>query len=389
MKRPAPENPTSPPETTTASGGSLHRSGAVARMLQMPVATLRVWERRYGLSQPQRSASGQRLYSADEVRRLALLKQLTDRGHAIGQLAGLSMAQLQQVASTHASVLAEHHSMPAPAPAGPAPASRRWQLAVVGSGLGARLQPQWLAGRAAVPVAVLGPYATLAQAQAALAGQAVDAWLLEAPRLHPGWLAEQQAACPALREAPCAVLYRYAADATCQALAEAGLALLREPQPDAVLGPWMAGWLASLALRQAAAAGLAAPGPLPPGPATPDAAEAPLPARRWDDAALAEFAGLSTTIACECPRHVAELLMQLSHFEAYSAECADRGPSDAQLHSYLRRVAATARASFETALEQVALHEGLLPHAIRPSGSQVAEPRAAGPSQGAGSPPGG
>ena len=149
MKRPAPD-PTPPaPSPASSGGGSLHRSGAVARMLQMPVATLRVWERRYGLSQPQRSASGQRLYSADEVRRLALLKQLTDRGHAIGQLAGLSMAQLQQVASTHASVLAEQRSAPIPAPlaATPRTAARRWQLAVVGPALAARLQAQMASTR--------------------------------------------------------------------------------------------------------------------------------------------------------------------------------------------------------------------------------------------------
>ena len=57
---------------------ALHRSGAVARMLRMPVATLRVWERRYGLTQAELSPSGQRLYSADDVRRLALIKQLTE-----------------------------------------------------------------------------------------------------------------------------------------------------------------------------------------------------------------------------------------------------------------------------------------------------------------------
>ena len=56
------------------------------------------------------SASGQRLYSGDDVRRLALLKQLTDLGHAIGSLARLDMQQLQQVARTHASVLAAHHA---------------------------------------------------------------------------------------------------------------------------------------------------------------------------------------------------------------------------------------------------------------------------------------
>ena len=86
----------------------------------------------------------------------------------------------------------------------------------------------------------------------------------------------------------------------------------------------------------------------------------PVSPRRWDNAALAEFASLSSTIACECPRHVAELLLQLSHFEAYSAACEHRSAADAALHGYLRRVAAASRARFEAALEHVALHEGLL-----------------------------
>jgi hypothetical protein len=85
-----------------------------------------------------------------------------------------------------------------------------------------------------------------------------------------------------------------------------------------------------------------------------------VPPRRWDDAALADFVSLSSTVACECPRHVAELLMQLSHFEAYSAECEHRSAADAELHAYLGRVAAASRARFEAALEHVALHEGLL-----------------------------
>ena len=81
--------------------------------------------------------------------------------------------------------------------------------------------------------------------------------------------------------------------------------------------------------------------------------------RRFDDAALTVIAGLSSTLACECPRHVAELLMQLSNFEAYSADCANRSPDDAELHAYLRRVAGASRAMFEAALERVARQEGL------------------------------
>ena len=56
---------------------------------------------------------------------------------------------------------------------------------------------------------------------------------------------------------------------------------------------------------------------------------------------------------------MAELLVQLSHFEAYSAECRHRNAADAELHAYLQQVAGTARARFEAALEHVALHEGL------------------------------
>jgi MerR family transcriptional regulator, light-induced transcriptional regulator len=123
------------------------------------------------------------------------------------------------------------------------------------------------------------------------------------------------------------------------------VALLREPQGDTALGQWLRSVCAS-----ATATARASPTP----------AEEAVRPRRWDDAQLTDFAGLSSTIACECPHHVAELLMQLSHFEAYSAECADSSHADAQLHGFLRGVASTSRALFEDALERVAVHEGLL-----------------------------
>ena len=43
---------------------------AVARMLDVPVATIRTWEDRYGLVVPDRNASGHRLYSRDQVEQL-------------------------------------------------------------------------------------------------------------------------------------------------------------------------------------------------------------------------------------------------------------------------------------------------------------------------------
>jgi len=332
-----------------AAAKSLHRSGVVARMLRMPVATLRVWERRYGLTQPELTPSGQRLYSADDVRRLALVKQLTDLGHAIGSLAPLDMQQLQRVAATHAQALAATQSSE-PSDVAHTPPVRAWRLAVVGAALGSRLKRPALLRRLGRPVVVLGPFDHIAQAAAALQGSHLDALLFHEPHLHGGWLADVEAAAPALAGLPKAVLYSFAADPVCETLATSGTALLREPQPDVVVAQWLNGLSSKAAtvLQPAADLPMATLG------------SEPVPPRRWDDAALADFANLSPTIACECPRHVAELLMQISYFEVYSAECEHRNAADAELHAYLRQVATASRTRFEAALEHVALHEGLL-----------------------------
>ena len=325
-------------------GPALHRSGAVARMLCMPVATLRVWERRYGLVQPELSPGGQRLYCADDVRRLALLKQLTDLGHAIGSLAPLDMAQLKRVAVTHEHARATTQKVGRPAPASGRPP---WRVAVISAALGNRLRRPDLMRRLGRAVLLLGPFADAAHAAEALHGSAIDALLIQQPQLQKGWLATFDAAAPALAAVPKAVLYGYAAESVCEALATAGAALLREPQSDTVLAQWLHGLSTAARGSQHTA---------------PDRALSidSMPPRRWDDEALASFADQSSTVACECPRHVAELLIQLSRFEAYSAECGQRSEADAELHAYLRQAASASRVRFEAVLEHVALHEGLM-----------------------------
>ena len=74
------------------------------------------------------------------------------------------------------------------------------------------------------------------------------------------------------------------------------------------------------------------------------------PPRRYNDETLAKLAGLSTTIKCECPQHLAELITSLSAFEKYSGECESRNLKDAELHAYLSTTASQARHMFENAL---------------------------------------
>lgn len=63
----------------------LYNIGVVARMTDIPVATLRVWERRYGFPQSERTAGGHRLYSEREVLRLRWIKARIEEGMQIGQ----------------------------------------------------------------------------------------------------------------------------------------------------------------------------------------------------------------------------------------------------------------------------------------------------------------
>ena len=322
------------------------RSGAVARMARMPVSTLRIWEQRYRAVGPTAAPSGHRLYSAADVQRVLLLRQLTEQGHAIGSLAALDAAQLQQVASTQGASAASK---------GVRSARRKaaLRLTVVGQALALRLQRPAVVQRLGHPWQVTAVFESLAEATRAASGAAVDLLLWQTPGLQPSALPELKAAQDACHARQVAVTYRFAGAAATRAFAATGAMVAREPADDDALGAWVA------SLQSSLVSGAEAPHRQPVARDTSGLATGDLTPRRFDDAALTVIAGLSSTLACECPRHVAELLMQLSNFEAYSADCANRSPDDAELHAYLRRVAGASRAMFEAALERVARQEGL------------------------------
>lgn len=60
--------------TTSSSPRPIYTIGAVSRMLDVPVSTLRSWEARYGTVRPARTSGGQRLYSRDQLAQLQFLK---------------------------------------------------------------------------------------------------------------------------------------------------------------------------------------------------------------------------------------------------------------------------------------------------------------------------
>ena len=325
------------------------RSGAVARMAGMPVATLRIWEQRYQAVRPITAASGHRLYLAADVERVTLLRRLTQQGHAIGLLAALDTDQMREIAQVPAVTRPPNRAQ--------APQPVALNAVVVGQGLARRLQrlfarQPW--GPAIRTVAVFDNLTEAAQAAELSTIPAVDLLLWQSASLQPGAQQELRVAQDAWCANRAAVVYRYSSAAGRTELTGSGVALLHEPADDDSLGHWLANLQRAEAstAKNPIASDLALLGE---SYLTGQTIRAP----RFDDAALTEFAGLSSAIACECPSHLAQLLLQISNFETYSGDCANRSEADAQLHAYLQRVAGTARMLFETALEQVAIAEGL------------------------------
>jgi DNA-binding transcriptional MerR regulator/methylmalonyl-CoA mutase cobalamin-binding subunit len=72
---------------------------AVAQATGLTVETLRAWERRYEVVQPNRDGSGRRTYTASDVARLRLLRTATELGHTISRLAALGNDELAKLVS--------------------------------------------------------------------------------------------------------------------------------------------------------------------------------------------------------------------------------------------------------------------------------------------------
>ncbi len=70
----------SAPREPAGGGRPVYSISAVARMLDVPVATLRTWEDRYGQVVPARNASGHRLFSRHQVEQLAFVRAQMNTG---------------------------------------------------------------------------------------------------------------------------------------------------------------------------------------------------------------------------------------------------------------------------------------------------------------------
>jgi len=311
------------------SASTQYRIGAVSRLTGISPDALRIWERRYAAVTPQRSSGGGRLYSSEDVARLRLMKQLVDAGDAIGAVANLDLDALQGRATE-----AQH----LPSAPGLLSEAGTCRAVMVGGALARQIQAadETLAG-----FTVVARYTDIVDFEARAGDAEADVLVIEQATLHEDtakrvidWLTRVKAARAVL-------VYRYASTDALRRLPASKCSALRAPVDASGLRAHC------LSVMHA--------GSILPAPVANDgfAMSQPAQPRRYDDEMLSRLAALSSTVKCECPRHLAELIASLSGFERYSAECESRSPRDAALHAYLHATASQARHMIEDALDHV------------------------------------
>jgi hypothetical protein len=203
----------------------------------------------------------------------------------------------------------------------------------------------------------VGAFDSLAESNEAALGSTepkVDLLLMHVASLQPGALQELRVAQDAWQAHSTAVVYGYSNTAARAEFIHSDTPLLQEPIDDESIFQWLAELEITSTNKD-----IHHSNPKSDNLNEIDLTEREVSTPKFTDDALTAFAGMSSTIACECPSHLAKLLMQISHFETYSSDCNNRNAADAQLHAYLQKVSGVARMLFETALEHVAIAEGL------------------------------
>lgn len=310
--------------------------GAVAKLTGLTDHAIRVWERRYGAVVARRAANGRRVYVPADVEKLRLLKSLTDRGVSIGQIAGDTVDALRERVNNMSEIV----SAAIPDHIG---------VAVLGE-----LLPGLFAdhSREIAPVQVILADSNQETFVADLARHGVDIVVVECPVLNSRVIEQLQGYMEKAGASKGVLIYNFGRSRDIDTASDSNIVALRSPvNVDEVRAAVMRAYTPAVAVRpreaqsETAESGWQMSGPIPP--------------RQFNHQQLARLTRASTTIDCECPHHLAQLVGDLTAFEVYSAQCANRDEDDAELHRYLHQTTAQARALIEDALHRVAEAEGI------------------------------
>ncbi len=308
----------------------LYGIGTVARLTGLKPDTLRVWERRYGLGASHKSATGRRQYTQADLEHLQLIAALVNSGSRIGEIASTERKTLEMLLRSRGKAGRAAVSPPKPRVVFIGPQLCEWLEEHQGC----------LAGVDALLVRM-----SLADINPQICGDIgrADSLVVECATL--GGLQTRQLG-DLMRELDverALLTYQFASDRWLQALEQQNIAATAFPPDPAYLAFELARSVADKSVSQ----GDSNLGDLM--TAKP---------RQFTEVQLRAARQLKSTLDCECPRHIADLIRSLSHFEDYSSSCSVENWHDAAVHACIYAYTCQARWLMERALQAVLEERG-------------------------------
>ena len=319
-----------------------YKIGAVSKITGIGTETLRAWERRYEAVVPKRSDSGDRVYTSDDLSKLFLLKNLGDAGNSIGTIARLNTAELKSKWENSVQISEQNVSLDPFAERTSLSKHQKCRVLLFGDDFPMRVMDGMddFDG-----IDLVGQVSSYDELRASKQDGMIHVVIIEKPTVNEE---TRRLAASLLKETGAwhvVVLYGFGS--------QSEISQLQGPQVSAIRSSIDVYELARLCMDRA---GGDSKNIVASNAATVYLEES-IPTRRYSARQLETLTRMSTSIQCECPKHLSDLIKSLVAFEIYSAECESKNAEDAALHSFLHATTSQSRAILEDALAHVVTYE--------------------------------
>ncbi|MAJ91071.1 MAG: hypothetical protein CMF40_02665 [Legionellales bacterium] len=321
-------------EVLTSDLSNTFKIGVVSRITNIPVDTLRIWERRYSVVVPCRSEKADRLYKREDINRLTLLKLLVDKGHSIGTIAKLNNEELSQRLefSSKGSRLVEISDM-----------QRKSNVVAIGDVLSLQLE---YSNNVDSNFYFSGIFRNEEEFHDKNKTEKIDMLVMEFPTVQGDHVSSIEKIYRESGASQLILIYGFMNNSTKKKLSQNSFVFFQAP----ISTEHLKTEIRNLAKNKQ---------PIAPVKTNSDV-RGPSPKKIYTTKQLIQLSSASSTIKCECPQHLSSIIIKLLQFEAYSEECITRYKKDAELHRLLGNMTGHARSILEKALTEVVTAENIV-----------------------------
>ena len=291
-----------------------YRIGLTTQITGIRPETLRAWERRYEVVKPIRTDAGDRLYTQADIDRLLLIKKLVDNGDAISAVANLNIENLEKRITSCKTAISS---------AG----KNDLNFILLGRTI---LDKKSLDSMRLNMIDVVQDPRNIKSNYHCK----IDFVIAEVPTVNQGTFQMIQKILKQSKASKLLCAYDFGKECDIATLTSQDTGTISLPLNHSDITNWCSDNF-------------------------PNYMQSTSTDRLLTDQDISNIVSAGSTINCECPRHLGDLIHKLAAFEKYSAECEARNAKDAEIHDELESTAAKSRYLLEEVLIKLAKVEGI------------------------------